>query len=98
MQCIGTNADNIRPAQRALQYFKNPKVLALLLSTKMNSVINPQLSIGKVSLIELLPALYRGGNLSWNPTVNKMTSLALKGMMVSRSISGQLFFTILLGL
>eukprot|EP01036_Dinobryon_divergens_P059022 gene59022-78752_t len=26
----------------------------------------------------LLPALYRGGNLSWNPTVNKMTGLALQ--------------------
>lgn len=31
----------------------------------------------------LLPSLYRSGQPSWNPTVNKMTSLALKRFMVS---------------
>jgi hypothetical protein len=35
--------------------------------------------------MEVLPALYRKGQLSWNPTVNKMTALALKSLMVIAS-------------
>lgn len=30
----------------------------------------------------LLPALYRRGQLFWNPTVNKMTAVALRKLLV----------------
>lgn len=80
VNCIGTNADNIRPAQRALQYFKHPNVLAILLSKEM-SLMESGKTIGQASLSLILPALYRQGQLSWNPTVNKMTALALKNLM-----------------
>jgi hypothetical protein len=33
-------------------------------------------------LAGLLPALYREGRPSWNPTVNKMTALALRNIKV----------------
>lgn len=39
--------------------------------------------IAKKTFEALLPSLYRGGQPSWNPTVNKMTSLALKRFLVS---------------
>jgi hypothetical protein len=45
--------------------------------------MNSKYSLGKVTLLELLPSLYRGGQQSWNPTVNKMTALAFKAFMVS---------------
>jgi hypothetical protein len=45
-------------------------------------MVNPSLSFASVSLRELLPALFRQGQLSWNPTVNKMTALALKAFLV----------------
>ena len=31
----------------------------------------------------LVPALFRGGEVFWNPTVNKMTYLTLKKLMAS---------------
>lgn len=65
-RAIGTDADNIRPAQRALQMFKSAGFLRALGSNL------------PASLDCLLPALYRGGKLSWNVTINKMTGLALR--------------------
>jgi hypothetical protein len=38
-------------------------------------------------LSALLPALYREGRPSWNPTVNKMTALALRNIRVSWCIA-----------
>jgi len=97
VSCIGTDADNIRPAQRALQLFKNQTFLALLMGT--GPTIGTQCSskdskhapgdstdlvkqAGEESLRMLLPALLRGGQLCWNPTVNKMTGLALNNLKV----------------
>lgn len=39
--------------------------------------------IGKKTFETLLPSLYRNGQPSWNPTVNKMTALGLKRFMVN---------------
>lgn len=101
--CVGTNADNIRPAQRALEFFKKEDILNLLIPAAVSNSSNRthreekeakgsydreddgldhelKLRITKVSLRLLLPALFRGGALSWNPTVNKMTALALKSL------------------
>lgn len=36
----------------------------------------------------MIPTLYRGGELNWNPTVNKMSGLALKKM---RDINMEVF-------
>ncbi len=91
VKCVGTNADNIRPAQRALEYFKNTKLLDLLLSPmvlspRIANVVDENIdgeniaSVRDVTMMAVLPALYRGGILSWNPTVNKMTALALKAL------------------
>ena len=113
MRCIGTDADNIRPAQRALQWFKNPKILDLFIGNSKNQTTNSDNNSSSNSgsttadakstgtavditttssnssvavretLLQLLPALFRsGGGLSWNPTVNKMTGLALKNIQV----------------
>jgi hypothetical protein len=123
VRCIGTDADNIRPAQRALQMFKNPAILHLLMGTSAPPPIPPSSSsslakstgsqnssgssspvpgvmpfttaisssninrsaadaVASESLSHLLPALFRGGQLSWNPTVNKMTGLALRSLQV----------------
>lgn len=38
--------------------------------------------ISEKALHAILPALYRDGQLSWNPTVNKMTALALEAIQV----------------
>lgn len=106
MRCIGTDADNIRPAQRALQMFKNTKILDLFVGSaagdeggsvamkeKAPSNESPEVLLEKAleeavevvdTLCVLLPALYRGGAQSWNPTVNKMTGLALKNLQVGR--------------
>jgi hypothetical protein len=81
VSCIGTNADNIRPAQRALQFFKHSKILDLLLS-KEKCLVDPHYTIVQYSLQQLVPSLYRHGQVSWNPTVNKMTAFALKNLMV----------------
>lgn len=104
MSCIGTDADNIRPAQRALQLFKNPAFLALLMGTgpttgsqgsqgstadskdAPNDRIERAKQAGAESLRMLLPALFRGGQLCWNPTVNKMTGLALNNLKVICSL------------
>lgn len=61
--------DNMLPMQRSLQMFKNPKFLRL---------------VGPYSddlISRLVPALYRDGEMFWNPTVNKMTYLTLKKFM-----------------
>ena len=34
---------------------------------------------------ELIPPLYRGGKLFWNPTVNRMTGLVLKRLQVNKA-------------
>jgi hypothetical protein len=52
------------------------------MSKNLKSRANPKYSIGQVTLMEILPSLYRSGQLSWNPTVNKMTALAFKSLMV----------------
>lgn len=87
------DSDNFRTSQRALQTFKN-KALLLLLAEQHHldnetekkrepvdggnaTVVSPALSSVFSALI---PALYRGGQLSWNPTVNKMTALALRNL------------------
>lgn len=38
------------------------------------------LSIAEYSMNEIILALFRNGQVSWNPTVNKMTALALKSL------------------
>lgn len=76
VKCIGSNLDNIRPAQRVLQMFKNEKVITFLTCNTHES------------FRILLPAIYRGGELSWNPTVNKMVGLALQRL---RSLDTSLF-------
>lgn len=38
--------------------------------------------VAKKTFETLLPSLYRSGQPSWNPTVNKMTALGLKRFMV----------------
>lgn len=94
VKCIGTDVDNIRPAQRALQYFKNEKFLKLLVGKSKTSetkdegvILNEseaedrlQAAITDKVYRTVLPALYRSGKVSWNPTVNKMTALALKNI------------------
>lgn len=109
MRCIGTDADNIRPAQRALQWFKNSRILDLFIGNSKNQTANSDNNsssnsgsttadakstvsaaditsssvVVRETLLQLLPALFRsGGGLSWNPTVNKMTGLALKNIQV----------------
>lgn len=115
MKCVGTNADNIRPAQRALQFFKNAKVMDVLfpvaadasetLHRRSDAKGSERSRIGgervdeaneddaeddeterygvaKKTFDTLLPSLYRSGQPSWNPTVNKMTALGLKRFMV----------------
>ena len=60
-------------------------------STSLSSSSSPSLLPSTLSLdyeysmvnhiyAALLPALYRNGKLSWNPTVNKMTGLALRAL------------------
>lgn len=51
-----------------------------LSSTPSSSSSSPPSSILSTAFTALLPALYRGGNLSWNPTVNKMTALVLRAL------------------
>lgn len=100
VRCIGTDADNILPAQRALQLFKNLSFLALLMGTGPNAGLQGDTKdvkdskhsqergadvtkqASEESLRMLLPALFRGGQLCWNPTVNKMTGLALSNLKV----------------
>jgi hypothetical protein len=116
VKCVGTNADNIRPAQRALQFFKNNKVMNVLFPAHSNRTDGSSMSyhrspdskggkgvsndnnggsvddgedddenerylVARKTFETLLPSLYRSGQPSWNPTVNKMTSLALKKFM-----------------
>ena len=89
VKCIGSEADNIRPAQRALQFFKSDKILQLVTGStsaditddEANAVLRAQ--VADRCLSALLPALYREGRPSWNPTVNKMTALALRNIRVS---------------
>ena len=102
MHCIGTDADNIRPAQRALQMFKNQTFLALLFGTGPISLSSPSTPDAKngsnsstrtppaaieaaESMRCLMPALFRGGTLCWNPTVNKMIGLAINNLRVRSS-------------
>ncbi len=90
MKCIGSESDNIRPAQRALQFFKNDKILNLIsgksnVSTPVDSADPSSALRSQVAdkcLSALLPALYREGHVSWNPSVNKMTALALRNLKV----------------
>lgn len=61
---IGSDFINYRTKQRALLLFRNEKILELFHCN--------------ILLDRMLPALYKGGELSWNPTVNKMIALALE--------------------
>jgi hypothetical protein len=67
--------DNFRTVQRGLQFFRNAKISALC-----------QSSVAVYSRVceDLLPALYRRGQLSWNPTVNKMTAAVLTILQVTK--------------
>lgn len=71
--------DNTRPIQRTLQFFKNPTFLSLC-TPHLESVYS-----------SLLPVLYRDGELFWNPTVNKLTGLALQKL---KDLNPQLFETV----
>lgn len=42
--------------------------------------------VAKKTFETLLPSLYRSGQPSWNPTVNKMTALGLKRFMVMTAV------------
>jgi hypothetical protein len=110
----GGDSDNFRTMQRALQIFKNKKILNLIkiCSTENdtndnnnnndndNDNDNDNIKISQNTddcynaneqepssldtvLTALIPALFRGGNLSWNPTVNKMTGIYMYVCMYS---------------
>jgi len=66
---VGSETDNIRTMQKTLQMFRNEKIINILKSDP---------DIKRYVIYKLVPALYRDGILTWNPTVNKMTGLALK--------------------
>ena len=61
--------DNAVPMQRALEFFKNDVFLRLISGLSRNRT--------ELLVSALVPSLYRGGRLHWNPTVNKMTALVL---------------------
>ena len=100
----GGDSDNFRTTQRTLQVFKNKKILKIISSLhvkqngsddsseeknmekdKNSNIISSPL--GQVFCI-LIPALYRDGKMSWNPTVNKMTVLVLRSL---RAVNEQAF-------
>jgi hypothetical protein len=70
--CVGADTDNFRTMQRALQIFKNTQVLGLFRGSPP--------AVREALFATMIPALYRRGNLSWNPTVNKMTVAVLKSL------------------
>lgn len=75
---------NIRTKQRALQIFRNPKILSLCLNIESNVDVrsnDPKLPSNKFLQL-IIPALFNHGELSWNPTVNKMSALALQKLQV----------------
>lgn len=78
--CVGADTENFRTMQRALQIFKNTQILALFGSAPP--------ALREALFASMIPALYRGGKLSWNPTVNKMTALVLKNL---RGLDAELF-------
>jgi len=65
------SSHNTQPIQAALQYWKDEHICNLFKAVAENLI--PQ----------VLPALLRGGEPSWNPTVNRMTSLVLEKMEAS---------------
>ena len=69
------NSDTVGTAESSLPFASLPS------STSSSSVLCTSLSA-------LIPALYKEGKLSWNPTVNKMTALALRGL---RDLDPRLF-------
>ena len=92
----GGDSDNFRTTQRTLQIFRNKRILKIIssLDIKQNgsddsseekNMVKDRESdmisspLGKVFCI-LIPALYRDGKMSWNPTVNKMTVLVLRSL------------------
>lgn len=66
--------DNCLPMQRALEMFKSSGTLLARLRLCPPEALN-------AALTQLLPPLYRRGKLFWNPTVNKMTGLALEALL-----------------
>jgi hypothetical protein len=66
---IINDGNNFRSIQRSLQIFKNNKIIKLI----CDSVANIKLTIAT-----LLPAIYKRGELSWNPSVNKFAALTIK--------------------
>ena len=81
----GGDSDNFRTTQRALQIFKNKTILDIFRNQHSSEKeVEKQGGPKCISLVlvfnRLIPALYRDGKLSWNPTVNKMTVLALKNL------------------
>lgn len=83
-RCFGTDSDNIRPAQRALQFFKNEAFLRIFACPDDLEVKEMSFSaeLFEESMRIVLPALFRGGSLSWNPTVNRMTGMAIRALQV----------------
>ena len=82
----GGDSDNFRTTQRALQIFKNRAILDILRNQHSREKEVENNGGSKCFTLEvvfnrLIPALYRNGKLSWNPTVNKMTVLALKNLL-----------------
>jgi hypothetical protein len=67
--------------------FKNRRLLMLFMGKASQGGSSPSSGSSNShalhSLGQLLPALFRDGVESWNPTVNKMTGLALTNLKVS---------------
>jgi serine/threonine-protein phosphatase 2A regulatory subunit B' len=87
--CIYLESINVRTKQRALQVFKNESVTNL--GIKASSSITSSDSDNRFLSI-MIPSLYRGGELSWNPTANKMVALALRKLEVCRVEASAIFF------
>lgn len=65
----GRKTEHIRVIQRALLLLKNVHIIKLLLTDDPTIALN--------AMCELVRTLFRAGEKSWNPSVNRMTSQAL---------------------
>lgn len=100
---IGSNSDNIRPAQKVLQMLNKAKVKNLFLPSEEEDdeeemIIEQEEEENKKKLEEiqkvkektlrvLMPHLYKSGGKSWNPTLNKMIALTLNNFRVRINFS-----------
>ena len=83
MYCLTNDTVNIRTKQRALQVFRNKAILSLNASPHLTTETVDEGPPCDTFLRVMIPALFGDGSLSWNPTVNKMTALALQKLQVS---------------